>query len=205
MGLFGRNRRNPKPTDPQEEGRLLQELRQSLEKAQEEIAFLREQNQRLTQEAAPALKENAVLRYELFKCQTDRQVLEFHLTGLRAELAGALALLSRLAPGEPPKGIPLLQAFLELMEVGRRLGVVVEGLGEAEEMAASSLGKPLAFSPERFLHLRLTGILVALERLLSEEVRRAEHPGEALAAFPESLEKLRQQLAKALALWAQNE
>lgn len=205
MRLFGRNRNNPKPIDLQGENRLLQELRQSLEKAQEEIAFLRSQNQRLTQEASPALKENAVLRYELFKCQTDRQVLEFHLSGLRAELAGALALLSRLAPGEPPKGTPLLQAFLELMEVGRRLGVVIEELGEAEETAKSSLAEPLAFSPERFLRLRLTGILVALERLLSEEVRKVEHPGEAVAAFPESLEMLRQQLAKALALWAQNE
>lgn len=204
MGLFRRNRTSPKAADLQDVELILEELKRKLEKAQEEIAFLRSQNHRLAQEAAPALKENAVLRYELFKCQTDRQVLEFHLSGLRAELGGALALLSRLAPGEPPKGMPLVQAFLDLMEVGRRLGVEVQALAEAEKEADALLAQHRAFSPERFLRQRLMGILAALERLLGEEVQKAEHPADALAAFPEPLEKLRQQLAKVLAAWAED-
>lgn len=204
MGLFKRNRKNPQAPHSQET-QLLEELRQKLEQAQEEIAFLRSQNQRITQEAAPALKENAVLRYELFKCQSDRQVLEFHLAGLRAELGGTLALLSRLAPGEPPKGEPLLGAFLDLMEVGRRLGVEVQPLAEVEEAAKALLAERQVFSPQRFLRLRLMGILAALERLLSEEVQRAEHPADALAAFPEPLERLRQQLAETLATWTEKE
>lgn len=199
MGFFSRNR--PKPKDA-ESDRMVEELRASLAKAQEEIAFLRSQNDRLSQEAAPALKENAVLRYELFKCQTDRQVLEFHLFGLRAELGGALALLARLAPGEPPKEQAVLQAFLDLMEVGRRLGVEVRELYEAETLAKRSLDGPQGFDPERFLRLRLVGILVAVERILGEEIRRAERPGEALAGFPEHLQELRQLLAKALSSWA---
>ncbi|WP_243029528.1 hypothetical protein [Thermus altitudinis] len=147
------------------ESRLPKELRQNLDKAQEEIAFLRLQSQRLTQEARPALKENALLRYELFKCQGDRSVLAFHLSGWRAELAGALALLSRLAPGEPPREVPLLQAFLELREAGWRLGVTVQALMGAEKVAQTALGERQVFNPERFLRMRLTGSPgTALER-----------------------------------------
>ncbi|WP_051906191.1 hypothetical protein [Thermus tengchongensis] len=198
MWPFGR-KPSPKPQEP-EEGRLA-ELAAELAKAQEEIAFLKAQNTRLTQEAAPALKENAVLRYELFKCQSDRQVLEFHLSGLRAELGGALALLHRLAPGEPPRERPVLEAFLDLLEVGRRLGVEVEDLAPAEALAREALGEAWTFQAERFLALRLSGILAAIEHLLGEEVRRADHPGEALAGFPKELEGVRQALAKALARW----
>lgn len=196
---FGR-KGNPKPQEP-EEGRLA-ELVAELEKAQQEIAFLKTQNARLAQEAAPALKENAVLRYDLFKCQSDRQVLEFHLSGLRAELGGALALLHRLAPGEPPKEQPVLEAFLDLLEVGRRLGVEIVGdLANAEALAREALGKAWSFQEERFLLLRLSGILTAVEHLLSEEIRRVDHPGEALTSFPKELEGVRRSLAEVLARW----
>jgi len=114
-----------------------------------------------------------------------------------------LALLRRLAPGEPPKGEPSLQALLELLEVGRRLGVPVEAFRKSEEAALSALGRSLAFQPERFLFLRLSGVLAALERLLDEELDRAERPGEGLLQFPEPLESVREALAQGLATWGE--
>lgn len=190
--------REASPKELQEKEEDMAELRDALAKAREEIAFLRSQNARLSQEAAPALKENAVLHYELFKCQSDRQVLEFHLSGLRAELGGALALLSRWAPGEPPKGESILRAFLDLLEVGRSLGLRVEGLAEAEAQARAAL-EGYRFQPDRFWMARLAGILAALEGLLSKEVRGAERPGEALASFSKPLEEVRRGLAQVLA------
>lgn len=190
-------RPKPKAPEPEEVGRLQAEIR----RLQEEVAFLRAQNARLSQESAPALRENAVLRYELFKCQSDRQVLEFHLTGVRAELGGTLALLRRLAPGEPPAGEPILQAFLDLMEAGRRLGVDLSSLSEAEGEARAALeapGAPRPFQPERFLLLRLLGVLAALEGLLGQEIRQAEHAADALAQFPEALERVRRALGEVL-------
>ncbi|WP_243026974.1 hypothetical protein [Thermus albus] len=206
MWPFQRKRTKPLPHPAEDPSRLaeaIKELEAQLAKAKEEIALLRSQNHRLAEEAAPALKENAVLRYELFKCQSDRQVLEFHLSGLRAELGGALALLGRLAPGEPPKASErweeaLLLAFLEVLEAARRLGARVEGLYEAEVLALRLLGRPFHFDPERFLLARLAGILAALEGRLSEALRKAERPGEALKAFPEPLEELRRRLAQAI-------
>lgn len=178
-------------------------LREKVAQLEADLELLRQKNAELVREASPALKENAVLRYELFKCQTDRQVLEFHLSGLRAELRGALALLRRLAPGEPPKGEPPLEALLDLLEVGRRLGVPLEAFRRAEEGALSALGGPRAFRPERFLLLRLAGVLAALERLLDEELDKAGRPGEGLLRFPEPLESVREALAQGLAAWGE--
>lgn len=193
MPLF---RRKPAGRPPEANPEALA-LKEEVARLREEVDLLKGQNARLAREASPALKENAVLRYELFKCQQDRQVLEFHLSGLRAELRGTLSLLQRYAPGEPPKGGPLLAALLDLLEVGRRLGLKVEAFHEAEEVARAAVGER-AFDPERFLTLRLSGLLAALERLLDEELRRAERPGEGLQAYPEALERVREALARAL-------
>jgi hypothetical protein len=200
MSLF---RRKPERPPAEEREAEVAALRERVARLEADLELLRKKNAELAKEASPALKENAVLRYELFKCQTDRQVLEFHLSGLRAELRGTLALLRRLAPGEPPKGEPPLQALLELLEVGRRLGVPVEAFRKAEKAALSALGRPLAFQPERFLFLRLSGVLAALERLLDEELDRAERPGEGLLQFPEPLESVREALAQGLATWGE--
>ncbi|GAB5602291.1 hypothetical protein FJNA_08160 [Thermus sp. FJN-A] len=194
MPLF---RRRPAPSQEVREAELAS-LREAVARLEGEVALLREKNAQLAREAGPALKENAVLRYELFKCQQDRQVLEFHLSGLRSELRATLNLLRRWAPGEPPKEVPLLTALLELLEVGRRLGVEVQALEEAEEAARSHLGS-WSFHPERFLALRLAGLLAALERLVDEGVWRAEHPADGLRAYPPPLERVRETLAGFLA------
>jgi chromosome segregation ATPase len=97
MSLF---RRKPERPLAEEREAEVAALRERVARLEADLALLRKKNAELAREASPALKENAVLRYELFKCQTDRQVLELHLSGLRAELRGTLALLRRLAPGE---------------------------------------------------------------------------------------------------------
>jgi len=100
MSLF---RRKPERPPAEEREAEVAALRERVARLEADLELLRQKNAELAKEASPTPKENAVLRYELFKCQTDRQVLEFHLSGLRAELRGTLALLRRLAPGEPPR------------------------------------------------------------------------------------------------------
>ncbi len=135
MSLF---RRKPERPPAEEREAEVAALRERVARLEADLELLCKENAELAKEASPALRENAVLRYELFKCQTDRQVLEFHLSGLRAELRGTLALLRRLAPGEPPKGEPPLEALLELLEVGRRLGVPVEAFRRPRRPGAPS-------------------------------------------------------------------
>ncbi|MDT7910129.1 MAG: hypothetical protein RQ912_09400, partial [Thermus sp.] len=45
-------------------------LREKVARLEADLELLRQKNAELAREASPALKENAVLRYELFKCQT---------------------------------------------------------------------------------------------------------------------------------------
>jgi hypothetical protein len=162
-------RRPPKPPSAQDSLQLrLAELERDLE-------FYREQNERLAREAAPALRENSVLRYQLSKCHSDRQILEFHLQGARAEANAALQLLQQLNPGGRPSSDQLLEAILLLCFEARSLGLsFLEDLeDEAQAMWRSARGTSWTFDPARWLTLRLGGLVAALgafeQRLLNEQ------------------------------------
>ena len=143
----------------------------------EQLAFLKRQNARLAEDCGPALKENAQLRYRLAQCRRDHQVLEMQVSGARAELQAAMHLLAR-AQARPPEET-LAEAALALAELAERLGV--EGPWAAVRTEARALDPGAAFDPEAWVRAEALGVLALAERRLTERVRAADRPAEALA------------------------
>ncbi|MER3480307.1 MAG: hypothetical protein C4327_07440 [Meiothermus sp.] len=168
-----------------------------------ELAFCRQQNERIAREAAPALRENAVLRYQLAKCQADRQVLEFHVQGSRAEAMAALNLLKRLSPSTEARLDPL-EAILLFAHEAKALGIFPPPL-QAWEARAQALwqerhSQPWAFDPWRWIALRAGSLLQALERERQQAMQEAERPADGLRSFDAGLGEL----AEGLANWLQS-
>lgn len=61
-------------------------LRAQVADLEERLAFVNDRHARLLEQEGLPMQENAVLRYDLQKCQRDRQVLEAHLASARGEL-----------------------------------------------------------------------------------------------------------------------
>jgi chromosome segregation ATPase len=194
--LFHRIPRAPDELEQLRKERARLEAR--LAELEGELEFCRKQNERIVHDAAPALKENAVLRYQLFKCQSDRQVLEFHVQGSRAEAMAALNLLRRLSPSAEASA-DLLEATLFFTQEAEVLGVFPPPL-QALEARAQALwqerhSRPWAFDPWRWLSLCASSLLQALERERHRAVQAAEHPADGLAAFDAGLGELADRLA----------
>lgn len=194
MKLFHRT-----PHVPDELEQLRKEkarLEAHLAELESELEFYRKQNERIVHDAAPALRENAVLRYQLFKCHNDRQVLEFHVQGSRAEAMAALNLLRRFSPGgvEGLSKADLLEATLFFVYEAKAVGIAVsrlEALGRwAEALWRERRLQDWAFDPERWLALRSASLLQTLERERQHTVQEAEHPADGLAAFDPGLDEL---------------
>lgn len=199
MNLFHRT-----PPAPDELEQLRAEkarLEARLEELEGDLELYRKQNQRIVQEAGPALQENAVLRYLLFKCQSDRQVLEFHVQGSRAEALAALNLLRQLSPALEA-GTDLLEATLYLAHEARALGVLPAPIPALEARAQvlwqAQHAQPWAFDPGRWLALRASSLLKALERQRQQAMQEAQHPADGLAAFDRGLAELADLLARLL-------
>ncbi|WP_018466027.1 hypothetical protein [Calidithermus timidus] len=191
MGFFHRVPRIPDELEQlrKEKARLEARLAELLA----DLEFYREQNKRIARDAAPALKENAVLRYQLYKCQSDRQVLEFHVQGSRAEALAALNLLRRLSPSAEAS-TDLLEATLYFVYEARAVGTP-PGRLEALEARAQALwqerhSQTWAFDPWRWLSLRASSLLQAFERERHRIVQAAEHPADGLTAFDAGLSEL---------------
>ena len=61
-------------------------LRAQVVDLEERLAFVNDRHARLLEQEDVPMRENAVLRYDLQKCQRDRRVLEAHLASARGEL-----------------------------------------------------------------------------------------------------------------------
>ncbi|MCL6527906.1 MAG: hypothetical protein K6T57_13635 [Thermaceae bacterium] len=189
MNLFHRDKH---PPDEAEQLRAKNaELEAQVQQLQEDLEFYRKQNERIVHDASPAISENAVLRYELYKCQSDRKILEFHISGARAEARAALNLLGQLAPAHVPQGQILLEAVLFLIHEVRGLGLDSGSLPplekEAQEAWTQTQGAPWHFSPERWLALRVGGVLRAIELEREHSVQAADRPADGLGAFDAAL------------------
>ncbi|MCS7058487.1 MAG: hypothetical protein NZ849_10480 [Meiothermus sp.] len=169
---------------------------------EQDLAFCEAQNRRLVQDASPALRENAVLRYQLFKCESDRQVLEFHIQGSRAEARAALNLLHRLAPPGAPEQVEPLEALLIILHQARSLEAWSETLAALEAKAQAlwlaQHGSPWRFEPRRWLGLSLAAVLRRLEQARDAQLEKAAHPAEGLSAFDPAQAELAEGLARAL-------
>lgn len=169
---------------------------------EQDLAFCEKQNHRLVQDAGPALQENAVLRYQLYKCESDRQVLEFHVQGSRAEAGAALNLLHRLAPPGAAEQMEPLEATLLFLYQARTLGVWREALEPLEEQARSlwqaEHGEPWRFEGERWLALSVAALLRRLEQARSQGLEEAARPADGLRAFDPNLAALASALQQAL-------
>ncbi|MER3483347.1 MAG: hypothetical protein C4332_09585 [Meiothermus sp.] len=169
------------------------ELEARVRELEADLALYRRQNERIVHDASPAIRENAVLRYELHKCQSDRQVLEFHISGARAEARAALNLLSRLAPREVARGLALLEAVLFLVTEARALGLDSTVLQPLEDEAQTAWnrnkGAPWRFAAERWLALRVGGVLRALEQEREQALQAAVRPTEGLEGFDLALSR----------------
>lgn len=186
-----------------ENRRELETLRASVARLEADLDFYRKQNERIAHDAAPVLRENAVLRYELYKCQSNRQVLEFHVQGSRAEANAALALLNRLAPRAVPVGEALLEAVLLLVAEARALGMArleLEGLeAKAQALWKESKGTCWSFDGSRWLALRVGGLLYALEREREKLLQAAESTADGLSAFDPGLAALSENVRQLVA------
>lgn len=186
------------------------ELETRLAELQSELEFYRKQNQRIVQDAAPALRENAVLRYQLYKCQSDRQVLEFHVQGSRAEAMAALNLLKRLSPAAETSVDPLeavlcfahearaLVAF-HVQQASGRETVILQALeARAQTLWQEHHVQPWTFDPWRWLALRASSLLQTLEHRRQQSVDEAERPADGLVAFDPGLGELANLLGELL-------
>lgn len=199
MRLFHRIHRVPDELEQLRKERAGLEAR--LAELESDLEFCRKQNERIVHDAAPALKENAVLRYQLFKCQSDRQVLEFHVQGSRAEAMAALNLLRRLSPIAEASTDPL-EAILFFTQEAKALRVFPPPL-QALEARAQALwqerhSQAWAFDPWRWLALHASSLLRALERMRQQSVDEAERPADGLAAFDPGLGELANLLGELL-------
>jgi hypothetical protein len=84
-------------------------LNKRVQELQDDLAFLRSKHEALLAEGETPRQENAVLRYDLQKCQRDRQVLDWHLNATRGELRLTLALLREYDANPDARGRALLE------------------------------------------------------------------------------------------------
>jgi hypothetical protein len=168
-------------------------LEARLAELESDLEFCRKQNERIVHDAAPALKENAVLRYQLFKCQSDRQVLEFHVQGSRAEAMAALNLLRRLSPTAEASADPL-EAILSFAHEAKVLGAFPPPLPALEARAQALWqerhSQAWAFDPWRWLALHASSLLQALEHRRQQSIHEVEHLAEGLTALDAGLSGL---------------
>ncbi|HEU4742626.1 MAG TPA: hypothetical protein VFS50_13615 [Meiothermus sp.] len=199
MNLFHREKHLP------DEGEQLRaknaELEAHVQRLREDLEFYRKQNERIAHDAAPAIKENAVLRYQLAKCQSDRQILEFHIQGSRAEALAALNLLRRLSPSAEASA-DLLEATLFFTYEAKLLKVFSPLISSLEAHAQflwqQRHGQPWSFDAERWLILHTSSLLQALENRRQQAMQEAVHPADGLAAFDPDLGEIATQLGELL-------
>lgn len=141
------------------------ELREQLSELRRDLAMVRDKYDRLVAEGDTPRRENAVLRYELQKCQRDRQVLEWHLTGTRSELQLALALLRKLQAVDAAED-SLAGQTLRFCAQARLLGFDGEALQSLEAAARrvwqQQQRTPWALEVERELAAAAAALLARL-------------------------------------------
>jgi hypothetical protein len=119
-----------------------------------------------------------------------KEVLSIGLAGFFAPFLGASFLADFTCEG----GLSLFHRKPERPPAEER---------EAEVAALRERVARLEADLELLRKRRLSGVLAVLERLLDEELDRAERPGEGLLQFPERLESVREALAQGLATWGE--
>ncbi len=160
-----------------QEAERLVALEAELARLREAVALMERQNARLARDCAPALKENATLRYQLAQCQRDRQVLEMHVGGARAEMQAALNLLAELE-GQP-LSVRLGQAVFLFAQEGRALGA----RGPWDELLALArelMGASPDLDLEAWVRRRAFALLALAEREFSGELQSLAHPAAGL-------------------------
>ncbi|MEJ2288584.1 MAG: hypothetical protein P8Y02_08050 [Deinococcales bacterium] len=145
----------------------IERLERQVGQLQEDLTFLRSKHEVLLAEGETPRQENAVLRYDLQKCQRDRQVLDWHLGATRGELRLTLALLRAYDATPDARGRALLQQAALLAHEARlvRPGApAVAGLASAVEEAwgARFPGEALP-GVEQAVALRAAHLLADLE------------------------------------------
>jgi chromosome segregation ATPase len=172
----------------------VEQLRQRIAELESSLAFVSKKHKALAAQEGQPLHENAVLRYDLQKCQRDRQVLEWHVNGTRSELHLALGMLQRYEGSPNPAGRALIEAQLFFVSEARKFGVALEGLEELEAGAKSlwrqETGQEWGFDPKHLLALRCTALLAALHQREQQALDSYDSPAEAINHFDESSETL---------------
>lgn len=178
---------------------VVERLHERIAALEADLDLFRRQNERLVRDGGRDHQENAVLRYQLAKCQNDRQVLEWHLGGLRAELRLALGPLSSFAALAEDGGATGVEAALLLAAEARAVG---EGRPEIDAIAARAarawrerFGATWQFEPCRLVLLRAGAVLHSLERVRDAALNAHAHPADGLAGRDASeLEELREEV-----------
>ena len=104
------------PARRQQERELAQ-LRSELADLRETLAFVNAKHEQLVAQEGVPMQENAVLRFDLQRCQRDRLVLEAHLASARGELRMARA-VPRSPIAEDRASEAARRAALRALEVG---------------------------------------------------------------------------------------
>jgi chromosome segregation ATPase len=144
--------------------RQLAELRAELAELRETLAFVNAKHNQLAAQEGVPMQENAVLRFDLQRCQRDRLVLEAHLASARGELRMARAVPRPPLPADDAQeaarraALRQLAIGLDALEVWRD-----QMLADHPQLAAGLHALPPEWEELR----RLTGALQAA--LLSEE------------------------------------
>ena len=173
-----------------------------LAELERQLQWLTEQNHRLVQESGPLFQENATLRYQLTKCQRDRQVLEYHLQSAVTEASAALRMLSKL--DQRVSGWEILRddtlAFCREAEL---LGV--PGLGELADLAGeaweASRFVPWTLDSGRWAARRATSLLASAARLRQRALAEDRAAADTLGAEPPLFTRIEERLLALQAAW----
>lgn len=146
-----------------------------VEELRSDLAVVRERYDQLVAEGDLPRRENVLLRYDLQKCQRDRQVLEWHLAATRGELRLAFGLLKRFEANQDAEkgGVAesILVFSLSLRVLGLRSPDVDELEACARQLWRARTGGRRSPEPERLVALQG---LSALHRLGVEYAKEAE-------------------------------
>jgi hypothetical protein len=174
-------------------------LRARVVELEEQLAFVSEKQRQLSEQEGVPLLEYAVLRYDLQKCQRDRQVLEWHLGGWRGELKLTLRLLRRLDSEGAGTETALVVSALGFAADLRAHGLTPPGLAELEAQARElyrvKAGRAWQASERELLGLRSSTLLSAFEQWRDQTREKHAKPADGLAALDKEMEALRQALA----------
>lgn len=175
-------------------------LRARVAELEAQLSFVSEKQRQLAEQEGVPLHENAVLRYDLQKCQRDRQVLEWHLGGCRGELKLTLRLLRRLDSEGAGTETALVASVLGFVADVRAHGLAPPGLAgleaQAQALYRAKAGRAWQAGPRELLGLRSSSLLAAFEQWRDQTLAKHAKPADGLAALDAGMEALRAALAR---------